>query len=152
MAIRLTDERCKIIAENYCNNGYNKTQALKDAEYSPSYARSGRGLKIYDDARVKAHITAIIEEKKEKAVATRMQRQQFWTETYQDTSHNISDRLRASELLGRSEADFTDNINNKAEKEPDELSDQELAELKRAAIAITNTKRNTDDEPQVKAG
>lgn len=41
-------------------------------------------------------------------IATRAQRQEFWTKTMMDTDQEIKDRLKASELLGRSEADFTD--------------------------------------------
>ena len=45
-------------------------------------------------------------------IANRRARQQFWTEVMMSTDGvNMSDRLRASELLGRSEADFTDNVN-----------------------------------------
>ena len=41
-------------------------------------------------------------------IATRQQRQQFWTRTMTDESVSMGDRLRASELLGKSEADFID--------------------------------------------
>ena len=41
-------------------------------------------------------------------IATRQQRQQFWTRTMDDTKQSMGDRLRASELLGKSEADFID--------------------------------------------
>ena len=41
-------------------------------------------------------------------IANRAQRQAFWTEVYQDEKVQWSDRLRASELLGKSEADFID--------------------------------------------
>jgi len=43
-----------------------------------------------------------------KTIATRQERQKFWTAMMNDESQNTSDRLRASELLGRSEADFID--------------------------------------------
>lgn len=39
----------------------------------------------------------------------RDERKQFWSEMM-DTADRSSDRLKASELLGRSEADFTDKI------------------------------------------
>jgi len=44
-----------------------------------------------------------------KHIATREERQLFWTEGMNDVTLDIKDRHKASELLGRSEADFTDN-------------------------------------------
>lgn len=43
-------------------------------------------------------------------IADRKERQAFWTATMRDTKKKIQDRLRASELLGRSQADFTDKV------------------------------------------
>lgn len=43
-----------------------------------------------------------------KAIATREQRQQFWSDIMNTRKEPILARLRASELLGKSEADFTD--------------------------------------------
>jgi hypothetical protein len=41
-------------------------------------------------------------------VASRVDRQELWTKMMNDPEIRASDRLKASELLGRSEADFTD--------------------------------------------
>ena len=41
-------------------------------------------------------------------VATRVERQEFWTKMLNDPEVRPADRLKASELLGRSQADFTD--------------------------------------------
>ena len=41
-------------------------------------------------------------------IATRAERQSFWTRVLDDPEASMSDRLRASELLGKSEADFTE--------------------------------------------
>jgi hypothetical protein len=43
-------------------------------------------------------------------IANRQARQKFWTKVMDDEAEETKDRLKASELLGRSEADFTDNI------------------------------------------
>lgn len=45
-----------------------------------------------------------------KLIATREERQIFWTEMFRDKELNPKWRLMASELLGRSEADFTENV------------------------------------------
>jgi hypothetical protein len=44
---------------------------------------------------------------------TRQQRQQFWSKVAGDESQEMKDRLRASELLGKSEADFTENLSHR---------------------------------------
>ncbi len=58
----------------------------------------------------KPHIVRAIREREERRqtmiIATREQRQQFWTQTMNDPDVPWKDRLRASELLGRSEGDF----------------------------------------------
>jgi phage terminase small subunit len=41
-------------------------------------------------------------------IASREQRQKFWTETMNNSEAEMRDRLKASELLGKSEADFID--------------------------------------------
>lgn len=43
-------------------------------------------------------------------IATREERQQFWTGAFRDENNPLTERLRASELLGKSEADFTDKL------------------------------------------
>ncbi len=42
------------------------------------------------------------------AVATREERQQFWTKIMNDTGEDMRDRLRASEILGKSQGDFVE--------------------------------------------
>ena len=48
-----------------------------------------------------------------KGIADRQERQQFWTSVMRDVRKNMKHRLKASELLGRSEADFTENMNHR---------------------------------------
>lgn len=43
-------------------------------------------------------------------IATRAERQAFWTQVMLNTGERTADRLKAAELLGRSEADFTDKL------------------------------------------
>lgn len=61
-----------------------------------------------------AHVQAQILEHKQKAdalaIATRADRQRFWTTTMTETKEATRDRLKASELLGRSERDFDDGV------------------------------------------
>ena len=43
-------------------------------------------------------------------ISNRQQRQQFWSDTMNDTEIDMKDRLRSSELLGKSEKDFVDRV------------------------------------------
>ncbi|MCA9401782.1 MAG: terminase small subunit [Candidatus Omnitrophica bacterium] len=43
-------------------------------------------------------------------IANRQQRQEFWSSVMNDVEVDLSVRLRASELLGKSEADFTEKL------------------------------------------
>ena len=47
-------------------------------------------------------------------IASRKERQKFWTETMLDQEVNIRDRLKSSELLGKSEGDFIDRIKDES--------------------------------------
>lgn len=71
----------------------------------------------YQSARqlvTKAHIKAAIgsrsEQERKPTIANREQRQQFWSDVMHDEEQSMKDRLRAGELLGKSEADFTEKI------------------------------------------
>lgn len=44
----------------------------------------------------------------DETIATRAERQQFWSAVMRDDSVKLPDRLRASELLAKSEGDFLD--------------------------------------------
>lgn len=73
----------------------------------------------------KPHIAAELKLRENKRngkhIATRLERQIFWTKMMK--AEKDSDKLKASELLGRSYADFTDNTNVNLNFE------KELAEL-----------------------
>ena len=47
-------------------------------------------------------------------IATKAERQAFWTSVMKDNMQRMTDRLKASELLGKAFADFTDKIDMKA--------------------------------------
>lgn len=50
-------------------------------------------------------------------VLSRRERQQFWSKVVLDDEQRMTDRLKASELLGKSEKDFVDRIEVDATKE-----------------------------------
>ncbi len=75
----------------------------------------------YDYARklvTKSHILEAIRNRQDtevrpKDIADRQERQAFWTKMMRDTGEDAKDRLKASDLLGKSEADFTENLSHK---------------------------------------
>ena len=55
---------------------------------------------------IAARVKAREDKRTNNAIATREQRQEFWTKTMNNVRAKMCDRLRASELLGKSECDF----------------------------------------------
>ncbi len=83
------------------------------------------------NARVKRAIEVTLAKIRTESVATRRERQEFWTKIYKDENIPMADRLRASELLGKSEADFVDKHilqTNEPKLEPRPGEDAALAE------------------------
>ena len=83
----------------------NATAAALAAGYSPktAYSQGQRLLK-------KVEIITAIKKRETKAlkplIATREERQKFWTQMMVNPDAKDMDKLRASELLGKSEGDF----------------------------------------------
>jgi phage terminase small subunit len=105
----LTPKQRRFI-EAYSGNG---TEAARLAGYKGTDAVLGQVA--YENLR-KPEIAAAIKAREETEsralIANRAARQEFWTSvmrgTLGDSEVDMSARLKASELLGRSEADFTD--------------------------------------------
>lgn len=77
-------------------------KAVKKAKISYSYGRQ---------LCTKSHILTAIrnridDEIRPVDIASRQERQKFWSEVMKDTNQSMKDRLKASELLGKSEMDF----------------------------------------------
>ena len=82
----------------------NATDAARKAGFK-NPERSGKDMTR--NKRVMAKVQNREKSRTKTAIASREQRQQFWS-TMMVTAEKDSDRLKASELSGRSEADFTD--------------------------------------------
>jgi Phage terminase, small subunit len=87
----------------------NATQAALSAGYSKKTAAA-----IGKENLRKPLIVAAIRARENKTIrpliADRETRQKFWTDTMLDSEQEMKDRLKASELLGKSEGDFLDRI------------------------------------------
>ena len=87
----------------------NATEAARQAGYSPRTVRT-----VGCENMTKPDIVAAIREREEKRVnsliLSREERQIFWSNVVRDPDEDMKNRLKASELLGRSEADFMEKV------------------------------------------
>ncbi|MBF0260067.1 MAG: terminase small subunit [Desulfamplus sp.] len=87
----------------------NAEQTAIKAGYSVKYAKRAGIRNLKNDT-----LRHLLEEKRQAEikpeVMNRIQRQVFWSDIIRDESLSIRDRLRASELLGRSEGDFLERM------------------------------------------
>jgi phage terminase small subunit len=89
----------------------NATDAARIAGYGGSdVALAVTGSRLLRTAKVRAAIDARQAPMTVKRIATREERQAFWTETMCNPKLELAQRLRASELLGKSNADFIERV------------------------------------------
>ena len=101
----------KLFIEAYMGNA---SEAALKAGYSKKTAPF-IGAENLKKPQIALEIAKRQEKKEQRLIATRTDRQEFWTKVYNDTTASMSDRLRASELLGKSEADFIDKVKHEGE-------------------------------------
>lgn len=85
----------------------NATQAAIAAGYSPKTARA-IGKENLTKPLILAEIRRRDSIRSTPLIASRAERQQFWSSVMRDTEQQMRDRLKAAELLGKSEADFVE--------------------------------------------
>ena len=89
----------------------NATKAAEAAGYSPRTARS-QGQRLLTYADIQSRIQELAAEIQGEKVSSVSDVQAFWTEIYKDGRQKTSDRLKASELLVRSQGGFMPQTNN----------------------------------------
>ena len=85
----------------------NAAAAARAAGYSEKSARI-IAKQLMDDPRIAAGIRAREDKRNARDIASMNERKRFWTAAMRDESLDVKARLRASELLGKSEGDFID--------------------------------------------
>lgn len=83
----------------------NATAAALAAGYSEKTARS-QGQRLLTNADIKDAIKEREAQRLAPTIATRQERQEFWTAVVRDEEEQMKNRLKAAELLGKSEGDF----------------------------------------------
>lgn len=99
----LTDKQKRFVAA-YDGNAL---EAMHKAGYAKSTHTAYRVLR---NPEVAAAIRARDEQIMSPLIAKREERQAFWTSVMKDENAEMKDRLKASELLGKSEGDFLDKV------------------------------------------
>lgn len=110
-AERLTEKERRFVEAYMGKAAGNGTEACRIAGYvGTDDALSAAASRLVRKDRVRVAIES--RRAADPLVATRKQRQEFWTAAMQGkvgtTKVGMKERLRASELLGKSQADFTD--------------------------------------------
>ena len=101
-------ENHKLVALNYVGKCLgNAEKSVIAAGYSPKYAR-GNAHKIVARKDVQEYIKYLQSHPVEKEIYDLKQLREWWTEVIMSGSVKMSDRLRASEYLGRSLGAFKD--------------------------------------------
>ena len=85
----------------------NATEAAIKAGYSPRTARS-QGHRLLTNADIQRFIATRNEELKSARIADVSEVRTFWTQTMRENTVLMRDRLKASELLGKSVGAFED--------------------------------------------
>ena len=94
--------RQRAFVEAYCGNA---TEAAIAAGYSAKYA--GRNAdKLLKNTKIQEALKEREDKRLASLIATREERQRFWTTLMRDEERKEADRLKASELLAKSEGDF----------------------------------------------
>jgi phage terminase small subunit len=88
----------------------NATKAAIEAGYSPKWADRQAHLLLEKNREVQLAIKAREAERRQGLIATREKRQAFWSEVMMDENETMATRLRASELLAKSEGDFMSSV------------------------------------------
>lgn len=87
----------------------NITAAARGAGYTGSdQALCITGKRLLKNDNIRKLIKGREQTRTTTMIATREQRQEFWTQMMNDVSRDDKSRLKASELLGRSETDFVE--------------------------------------------
>lgn len=95
--------------------------------------------KLLNDANIASRIKARESKESRPNIATRKERQEFWTSIMRNKAQSLEDRFRASELLGKSEADFI------------AVNRQEGEITERIIIEMGDDGGSKDNPPQVSA-
>lgn len=101
-------EKQRRFCEAFAENGGRAEPAAKEAGYAKPNVE---GSRLLDNARVRAALELLRQATTSQKIATREERWEFWTAMMRGKEPGEpKDRLKASELLGKSQGDFIDRV------------------------------------------
>ena len=98
--------RQRVFVQAYMGNA---SEAARQAGYSAKTAYS-IGQELLNKPEIVEAIKEREQERLNPLIADREDRQKFWTDVMNDESAEMQHRLKAAELLGRSEGDFMERL------------------------------------------
>ena len=119
--VNIMTNRQQIFVEEYLQD-FNATQAAIRAGYSKKTARAIAAENL-TKPDISVAINTALNERKNALVADRQSRQIFWTSIMNDEKLDLKHRLRASELLAKSEGDFIEKAKIEADVKGETLAD-----------------------------
>ena len=131
MNARLTS-RQKRFCEIYAGNG-NASESARLAGYSIKASQQA-GSEVLSNPVVVEYLAELTSTIASEHIATAVARQKWWTSIMYDDMQKMSDRLKASEILGRAHGDFIQKI--EVVNDLAMLSDEELDEKIRSLTAM----------------
>ena len=96
-------ERQRAFCEAYVENGGNAADAARKAGYKNPHPQGVQTLRL---VTVRNALEKLRRSTTNAAIASREERQSFWSSVLRDQNIDMKDRLKASDLLGKSQADF----------------------------------------------
>ena len=96
----------------------NASEAARQAGYSPKWADKFGPNLIGKNREIAAAIREREEKRVNSLILSREERQIFWSNVVRDPDEDMKNRLKASELLGRSEGDYLERFSNETPMPP----------------------------------
>jgi phage terminase small subunit len=130
-SVRLTS-RQKRFCEIYASNG-NASESARLAGYSIKASQQA-GSEVLSNPVVVEYLATLTATISNEQIACSIARQKWWTSIMYDETQKMADRIKASEILGRAQGDFIQNI--EVVNDLAMLSDEELDEKIRSLTAM----------------
>jgi predicted ATP-grasp superfamily ATP-dependent carboligase len=141
----------RAIAREYIANGRNKVQALIEAGYKPSYARTVKGMSLYEKEAVKAAIAGYEADKRVDATMTVERVQGMYEEARQLAITNNQPSAAVSAVTGIARLYGMDKDTQTTIEQPEELDanqlDQARKQVKQLRL-VKDQEQNTAPQAQ----
>lgn len=119
----------KMFCEHYVKSG-NATEAALKAGYKESYARD-QIYNLMKNIGVSRYIEELNKEVKNARIADITEIKEFWSNIVRNENYKMPDRIKASELLAKTEGAFIDKVEVKGDIGVNPFSNLSTEELKK---------------------